>query len=387
MGMHRINPSTLKTGIKFTKSLFSPDLTIILSAGKVMDAYTLKSILNRDFEYVETAGEMVVVEQKERVFSTKQMDSGKKKIKVDKETAKYLTLYRESVNGISYLFNRYKSDHRFDTDKLQKIASNIVSGILTEKNPNVFINLVNIVGKGDYLYSHIINTTILSILLGKKIGYSMVKLMNLALSGLVFDLGMTKIPAYIVEKEISLSSEEFNQIKTHPIYSYQIISRELNLPVEIARVGLEHHEKWDGTGYPRRLKGMAISEMTRIISIIDTYEALTKERVYREKTNSYNAMKVVLGEGSKRFDPNLLKVFLSMMSIYPVGSLVKLNNNAIAKVISSDPVSPFRPNIKIIYDEFGDKAENGESIRLAKEKQLYILKVVTGNERSNESDS
>lgn len=382
MAMNKIDPSVLKVGVKFTKSLYSPNLEIILPAGKVLDSYKLKSVLNRNYDYLETAGEMVF-EEKEKKLSNPAESGKSKKIKVDKETAKYLSLYRESVNAISGLYNQYKLENRFNTDRLQKIASNLVSAVLSEKNSNLFINLVNLVGKGDYLYSHIINTTLLSILLGRKIDYSMVKLMNLALSGLLFDMGMTKIPAYIVEKEKSLTPEEFNQIKTHPIYSYQIISRELNLPVEIARVGLEHHEKWDGTGYPRHLKGQAISEMTRIISIIDTYEALTKERVYRDKKDSYNAMKMVLGEGSKKFDPELLKVFLNMMSIYPVGSFVKLNNNAIAKVISSDPVSPFRPNIKIIYDEFGDLIENGESVRLSKEKQLYIVKSINPGEPSN----
>jgi len=154
-----------------------------------------------------------------------------------------------------------------------------------EEKIEVWINLINAAGRGDYLSLHIVNTTILALLLGKRLGYSAVKLINLAMASLLFDIGMLKVPAYIVEKEEKLTADEFNQIKTHPIYSYQVISRDLNLPVEIARVGLEHHERYDGTGYPRRLKGQEISEMSRIIAIIDTYEAITKQRVYREKKN------------------------------------------------------------------------------------------------------
>ena len=205
----------------------------------------------------------------------------------------------------------------------------------------------------------------------------MAKLVSLAMGGMLFDIGMLKIPAYIIEKESKLSPEERNLINTHPVYSYQIISREFNLPVEIARIGLEHHERWDGTGYPRKIKGPDLSEMSRIVSIVDTYEAITKNRVYREKKESYDAMKEVLSEGSKRFDPELLKMFLNIMSVYPVGSYVRLNNNAIARVMASDPVSPFRPTVKIVIDEFGDKVEDGELIRLSKEKEIYIIKAVT----------
>lgn len=363
--------------MKFTKSLFDKNLNIVLPAGKKLDEYVLKNLKVRNVEYVETAGELVEDETEEpAVESVKE----KKKILVDKATARYLDLYKEMVTTLSFLYNRYKTGHLFDTDKLQQMANKMVNAIMTEKNLNVFINLVNITGKGDYLYNHAVNTTVLSILLGRKLGYSMVKLVNLGLAGLVFDIGMAKIPAYIIEKENKLTSEEFNQIKTHPIHSYQIISRELNLPVEIARVGLEHHERWDGSGYPRRIKGNEIGEMSRIVSIIDTYEALTKNRVYREKKDSYDAMRMVLGEGSKKFDPDILKVFLNMMSIYPVGSFVRLNNNAIARVTSADPVSPFRPTVKIIYDEFGDKIDDGEVIRLSKEKEVYIIQAIKSSQ-------
>lgn len=386
MAMKKIPVDQLRTGMKFTKSLFDKNLNIVLPAGKQLDDYILKSLKIRNVEYVETAGELI--DEEALKSAGKEDDSkktDKKKILVDKDTAKYIELYKELVATLSFLYNRYKTGYSFDTDKMQKMSNNLVSTIMTEKNSNVFINLVNITGKGDYLYNHAVNVAILAVMLGQRIGYSMVKLFNLASASLVFDIGMTKIPAYIIEKETKLTAEEFNQIKTHPIHSYQIITRELNLPVEIARVGLEHQERFDGSGYPRRIKSNEISEMSRIISIVDTYEALTKNRVYREKKDSYDAMKLVLSEGSKKFDPELLKAFLGMMSIYPVGSFVRLNTNAIAKVTSSDPVSPFRPTVKVIYDEFGDKVEDGEVIRLSKEKEVYIVKAINSSQMNSDA--
>ncbi len=374
MAMRRILVDQLRAGMKFNKSLFDSNLNIVLPAGKTLDQFALKNLKARNVEYVETAGDLM--EEDDQPAPAVSPLPDKKKILVDKNTAKHLTMYKEIISTLSYLYNRYKMGHTFETEKLQQTATRLVNAIMMEKDLNSFINLVNVTGKGDYLFHHILNTAILAILLGKKLGYSMVKLVNVALSGLTFEIGMIKIPAFIIEKETRLSSDERNQINTHPILSYQIITRDLSLPVEIARAGLEHHERWDGTGYPRHIKGNEIAEVSRIISIIDTYEALTKNRVYREKKDSYDAMKQVLSEGSKKFDPEILKLFLNMMSIYPVGSYIRLNNNAIGKVTAADPVSPFRPSVQIIYDEFGDKLEDGEIIKLSREKDLYIVKAL-----------
>ncbi|OHD58147.1 MAG: hypothetical protein A2014_10085 [Spirochaetes bacterium GWF1_49_6] len=375
MPMKKIPLEQLKPGMKFTKSLFDKNLNIVLPAGKPLDDISIKNLKLRSLDFVETAGELVDETLQNKAAEGREF-ADKKKIKVDKDTARYLEIYKESVTTINALYGRYRSKQGFNVDEVQKLANKLVNTVMMEKNPNVFINLVNITGRGEYLFHHIVNVTLLGILLGQRIGYSMVKLVSLAMAGLLYDIGMTKIPAYIVEKEGKLSPEERNQINTHPIHSYQTISREFNLPTEIARVGLEHHEKWDGTGYPRKIKGNEISEMSRMLAIVDTYEALIKSRVYREKNESYDAMKLVVSEGSKRFDPDLLKVFLNMMSIYPVGGFVRLNNNAIAKVVSADAVSPFRPTVKIVYDEFGDKIEDGEVIRLSKEKDIYIVGAV-----------
>lgn len=393
MPMRKINIDELKPGMKFNKSLFDSNLNIVLPAGKILDDLVLRNLRARRIEYIETAGELIedfdlpkIQDDKDKKIDF-QPAAEKPKIVLDKETSRYIDFYKECIDTLSVLYNKYRNEQGADTDRFQALATKIVNTIMAEKRTEVFVNLVNIAGKGDYLAKHIVNAAILAVLLAQRLGYSMVKLFNLALAALVYDIGMLKIPAYITEKEGSLSSEEYNQIKTHPIYSYQTVAKELNLPIEIARVGLEHHEKFDGTGYPRRIKGLEMSEMSKIIAIIDNYEALTKDRVYRKGKDSYDAMKMVLGEGSKKLDPELLKVFLTMMSIYPVGCYVQLNTNAIAKVIAADPVSPFRPTVKIMRDEFGDEVDGGKVIRLSREKDTYIVKAIQSKDVAKEPKS
>jgi|YNPMSStandDraft_2_1061718.scaffolds.fasta_scaffold00019_40 HD-GYP domain-containing protein (c-di-GMP phosphodiesterase class II) len=382
--MKRIPISDLRPGMVFDKSLFDDKYNILVAARKPIDQTIISLLYNRGIQYVFTAGELVETRETAPTPSKPQASEEKaKKIVIDAEAAKYIDFYKNAIAKINSLYQKYKRGESLDANQFQQLAHEFVNTIMGEKKIEVWINLINAAGRGDYLSLHIVNTTILALLLGKRLGYSAVKLINLAMASLLFDIGMLKVPAYIVEKEEKLTADEFNQIKTHPIYSYQVISRDLNLPVEIARVGLEHHERYDGTGYPRRLKGQEISEMSRIIAIVDTYEAITKQRVYREKKESYDAMRLILGEGSKKFDPDILKVFLSLMSVYPVGSYVQLNNKCIARVVASDSVSPFRPTVKIVRDEFGDVVEDGEIIRLAKEKDIYIVKVVYSSEIQN----
>jgi HD-GYP domain-containing protein (c-di-GMP phosphodiesterase class II) len=384
-GMKRIRIDELKVGMKFTKSVFDAHMNIVLPAGKVLDKFTLNQLKSRNIEFVDTAGEVIMVDEAPvSGFAAAEKEiKPKKTIIVNKETAKYIDFYKDCVTAIGKIYRKILSGESVDAEEVQQVASKIVNTITTEQNPNNFINLVNIAGKGEYLVNHVINATILAVLLGKKLGYSTVKLFNLALAGLLYDVGMVKIPAIIVEKESQLSAEEFNIIKTHPIYSYQIIAKDLGLPIEIARVGLEHHERFDGSGYPRKLIGNEISELSRIIAIVDTYEALIKDRAYREGKNNYEAMKTVLGEGSKKMDTEILKFFLSMMSIYPVGSFVELSNGCIAQVISSDPVSPFFPTVKIIKDEFKENVSDGEVIRLSRRKDIYIVRSLSLKEIKN----
>ena len=140
---------------------------------------------------------------------------------------------------------------------------------------------------------------------------------------------MVKVPKAILRKKEKLSPEELNQIRTHPIHSYRVISKELKYPEEIGVIALQHHERWDGQGYPRHLRGEDINLAARIVAVADAYIAMINERPHRNSMIGYSAMKNVLSDNGRHFDPRVLKAFLESMGIYPIGSIVQLNNSAI----------------------------------------------------------
>jgi HD-GYP domain-containing protein (c-di-GMP phosphodiesterase class II) len=150
----------------------------------------------------------------------------------------------------------------------------------------------------------------------------------------------------------------------------------------VGLIALQHHERWDGEGYPRRVSGNAIDMGARIVSVADAFEAMVSQKSYRSSMMGYQAMKNLLSDNSRRFDPDVLKAFIQTMGIYPIGSIILLNNGALARVTEVHGDAPLRPKIRVLIDEFGKvfKQDDGDLIDLLTEKSLFIAKAVDPKE-------
>jgi len=166
----------------------------------------------------------------------------------------------------------------------------------------------------DYDYSHGINVSILSVMLGYKMGLNSYLLRPLALGSLLHDIGKVRIPKNIINKKGALTPKEYEIVKLHAPLGYKIIKDELNLPEEIAKLAFEHQEKFDGTGYPRGISGEAIDTLSQIVSVCDVYDALVSTKVYANPKPSQDALKIMLNYGSKWFNPSILYKFIHMSS-------------------------------------------------------------------------
>jgi len=196
---------------------------------------------------------------------------------------------------------------------------------------------------------------------------------------------MLRIPKEIVEKRGGLSAAELQRIQSHPLYAYKIVNKELLYPEDVGLIVLQHHERWDGEGYPRHLAGTAIDMGARIVSVADAFEAMVSQKPYRNSMMGYQAMKNLLSDNLRRFDPDVIKAFIQTMGIYPIGSIILLNNGALARVINVQGTAPLRPKIKILIDEFGKvfKQDDGDEIDLLVEKSLFIAKAVDPKEAAS----
>ena len=236
--------------------------------------------------------------------------------------------------------------------------------------------------KGYEMAKSSINTAILSALVTQELKFPNHKTINIIIGALLHDAGMLRLPREITEKRGELSEAERQRMRSHPLLAHRIITKELKYNDEIGDVVLQHHESWDGDGYPYGFTGNKIDVGARIVSIADAFEAMVSQKPYRNPIVGYQAIKNLLADNSRRFDPNLLKVFIYIMGIYPIGSIVLLNNNIVARVTEVRAEAPLRPKIQILIDK--DKkiyaGDEEHYIDLLAEKHIYITKAMTAKE-------
>ena len=223
----------------------------------------------------------------------------------------------------------------------------------------------------NYLTAHSLNTCIYSLILGISLGYDKNQLLELGLASFLHDLGLVK-HSTLINKPDQITKEERNIIKNHPLEGMDVITKlSWHLPKAVVEALVQHHERIDGTGYPKGLHRDTINQYAKIISLVDVYEAMTHCRSFREEHVPFDTIKHIL-ENKASFEYKLMKLLIERIGIFPVGSLVELSNKEIGEVIRANPQTPIRPVIRIIYDSDGNVPKTNETVDLSKDQNISI---------------
>ncbi len=276
---------------------------------------------------------------------TEQQETDEKLKEVARET------YTYALSSVKEVSEKISSQGRASVRKLKRIVQNMVDFL--SEDDSILFSMSTVRDYDDYTYTHSVNVAILSLCLGKRIGLSRVSLSWLGICGLVHDLGKLDIPKDILKKPGKLSPGELKEMERHPLKSVsQILKLQASrdLKTRILLPPLEHHMKYDFTGYPKAHRKQPISLIGRIISIADVFDALSSPRVYRAVSYSPDQVLGIMIEGSgKDFDPILLKVFINMLGVYPVGTLLKLDTGEIGLVVPiANDCNKARPQIILL---------------------------------------
>jgi HD-GYP domain-containing protein (c-di-GMP phosphodiesterase class II) len=371
--MKSIKTSDLRDGMKFDKPVFVDGENVFVPSGIPIRQRDIDRLIRWEIAEVQTEGELI-----------REVQAGPKKLgePIDVSVFKDLTGDKKSLDAYLKAIEEYEriSAAVVEGREPERTRIDTVVNLLLDRikeSRNEMIQLILMGGKTDRKISaSVVNVTILATIIGMVLRFTSHRLIQLTTAAYLHDVGMLKIPKEILSKKEKLSPEELNQIRTHPIHSYRMISKELKYPEEIGIIVLQHHERWDGQGYPRRLHGEDINIASRVIAVADAYIAMINERPYRNSIIGYNAMKAVLNDNGRHFDPKILKAFLESMGIYPIGSIVQLNNSAIGRVVEIHSEAPLRPVIELIIDEFSNNVTEKETIDLVVKKNLFIVKAV-----------
>lgn len=257
-----------------------------------------------------------------------------------------------------------RGQNRVDYARVVEQVEAVVDEILSNKVPCG--SLSEISTADTYTFTHSVDVCILSVAAGVKLGYGRNDLLKLGIGALLHDLGKTKVPPEILNKPDKLTDEEFAEIKKHPVWGYKMALREpAKMDISSLLVILNHHEKYDGSGYPRGLKGREIGVMAGICAAADMYNAITTDRVYRRALPPHEAYEMIAGAGGTLLDFRVVQAFLSCVEPYPVGTVVRLSTGDVACVVSVDSALPFRPVVVLIPSR--------ETVDMRKELSVTIV--------------
>ncbi len=244
----------------------------------------------------------------------------------------------------------------------EAFTNNLVSSI--DRNPNALMCMTKIREKDTYLLEHSLNVAILLANFATHVGLDEEQIQELALSGFLHDIGKIKIPDEILHKPGRLNDQEMTIMKDHVYYGTKVLV-EMGMPDSIVRTIGEHHERLDGYGYPEGLRGDEITQFGRMIAIVDTYDAITADRCYKVGMSSKKALQILLQDAPEKYDEGLVTQFVQCIGIFPVGSLVKLNNEKIAMVLKQHPIHATKPVVKVFYSIRGNHYLEPKELNLA----------------------
>lgn len=259
-----------------------------------------------------------------------------------------LSIHRKAKTVINDMFNAVRSGGLFHLDQVRQSVEDCVNNIII--NPHSMLWLSMIKNKDEYTSEHSLNVAILSIALGRAEGLVQSDLEDLGICAMLHDVGKTKIPSEILNREGSLDDQEFEVMKMHTIHGKKLLIRQPNIPSAAVDIALSHHERMDGSGYPVGLTADEIPYLVRIVAIADAYDAMTSGRVYCEAKPAAEALKLLLDAKNTHFDALLLGKFIESIGVYPIGSIAELNSGEAGIVLPTDENNGLRPLVLVTRD-------------------------------------
>ncbi len=328
-------------GVFLAKSLFDEDGRVLLREGTKLNNSLIDKINQSGFHTIYIHDSFSDNEIDEIIMPEIRINAISK-IKETFENAINLTMggnknFKDTSEALS--------DKQFSS--LQEISKTIVDELFSSKH--ILINLIDIKNMDNYTYEHSLNVTILSLVLGLELNLTRGELYNLSLGALLHDIGKAFIPKEILRKADGLTPEEFQVIRNHPVRGYEYLKKQFQLTAPSKIIILQHHEKFDGTGYPHGKKGEEINKLARIVAIADVYDAMTSDRPYKRAQPPNEAIEYIMGSAGRHFDFQMVSAFIKKIIPYPVGTLVRLSNNSIALVDEINPNFPLRPKVRVIH--------------------------------------
>ncbi|MEM7707960.1 MAG: HD-GYP domain-containing protein [Pseudomonadota bacterium] len=251
--------------------------------------------------------------------------------------------------------------------RLDRLESRIVSLVdSTLRSTDASLLLARLRRKDDYAYNHALCVSVFGVALGKQLGLERSELEQLALCASLFDIGKTRISDELLQKLEPITSEERQELQRHVDYGVEIL-KQSGADTSVISVASDHHERCDGTGYPKGLTEPDLSLFAQIVGLVDTYDAMMSDRGYRAANSHEKTVNTLYQERHKAFNAELLEQFIHCLGTYPVGSLVELSSGDVGIVIQQNGLRRLRPQVMLVRDADGQPIEHYPVVNLLTE--------------------
>jgi HD-GYP domain-containing protein (c-di-GMP phosphodiesterase class II) len=255
-----------------------------------------------------------------------------------------------------------------------KAFSNVMKMIMEDldSREGTMIMLMNMNVLNNYLFQHSLNVCIYSTMLGMVNGYSKEELTTLGMGALLHDIGKTKINQEIIKKPGPLTTEEFAEVQKHAEFGFRLLKDEPNMPLLAAHCAFQHHEREDGSGYPRGIKGSEIHDYAKWIAVADSYDAMTTHRPHRLAMLPHQAMEILFAGVETLYEHKKVAIFRDNVAIYPLGLSVVVSTGERGVVVRIIPAVPQRPVVRILVDADGQKVSQPYDLDLSERLTIFI---------------
>jgi len=316
--------SDLVPGMKIAETILNDYGAIVVSEGTVLDDNLIGKLKNLGIYRLQIFDrEFIRVETKD-VFQKK---------------------YNENVKKVKELIWDISIGNGFNSAKVNEVVDSVLEK--ADERSDI-VNCLNQIRSADeYTYSHSVNVSLISLLIGRWMKLSDEKLRLLVQAGLLHDIGKTKVPIEILNKPGKLTDEEFEEMKKHTVYGYRILESVSLIDRDVLAAVLMHHEREDGSGYPTGLTGEKIHLITKIVSVADIFDAMTSNRVYKGKETPFDVFKYMEEDSLGKLSPVVVNVLLNNMANYYIGDKVRLNGGETGEIVYINPRSVSKPIIKV----------------------------------------
>ena len=374
--MNTFELSVIKDGVSFTKDVLLDMLFIVEPAGVAIPNTVIAALADWEFNKVASEGNVDIddftakrIKPEGRSTVPEQsapaLSSGIKRSLEDAERMRTLensdqarlaavqNVYDEYMRYIDYVYTHYATHKEIDYESLAETVRSLCIFIRENRTYVLRIASSDEPTKKNFIVTHSMRSTVLALAIGLQLHMSLSKLVELGAGCMLHEIGMLRLPPQLYLSHKQLSQTERDELSKHPLIGFDIVKK-LQFPVPVQFGILEHHERENGTGYPRGITGDKISLYAKIIAVVCSFESIIAPRQYKTERSTFTAMVEMLKNENRQYDETVIKALLYSISLFPVGTYVYLSNGETAQVIDVNPDNPKNPIVQLLGEKDAD---------------------------------